>query len=340
MNAQRKLQQDIEGIGLEALLSVAIRTRPDDLFCRAPARREAWAGDSKAQLTHAEVEDQVRRLAALVSLSRLPERSHAMMMMPLGPELVIAMLAAQRAGLRPFLLPMSATPAQLQALIDAAGPCVVLATTRCADLEPARMLRDASARSFNARLVCAFGQDAPDGVVPLDKVIASNARLPDIRPVSASFSTLPLVIETAFGTRQCVMETDIFAATLSIAREARLNTSARVLSMMMSPSLCALASGPYLGLLTGAEYLPLGLFSLSALWAGLADGVDTCLMAPASSESALRKAGIVGHYSVKSLMLIHRSRPTGLEPLGDHTTRIFDMSSNAAHEVELDQRQA
>ncbi len=338
MNAQRKIQQDIEGIGLEALLSVALKARPDELFCRAPARREAWAGLSQAQLTHAQIDEQVRRLAALVSLSRLPEGSHAMIMIPMGPEQVIATLAAQRAGLRPFLLPMSASAAQLQTWTDMAGPCVVLATTRCGDLEPAHMLRDASARSFNARLVCAFGPDAPDGVVPLDKVMASHARLPDIKHVSASFAMLPMVIETAYGTRQTVMETDIFAATVAIAREARLNTSARVLSMMMSPSLCAMATGPYLAMLSGAEYLPLGLFSLSALWAGLADGVNTCLVAPASTENALRNAGIVGHDSVMSLMLIHRHRPERLEPLGDHSTRIFDLFSNADHELELSQR--
>ena len=340
MNAHRKIQQDIQGIGLEALLSVALKTRADDLFCREPARRETWAGASKAQLTHAQVDDQIRRLAALLSLSRLPEGSQVMIMTPMGPEQVIAMLAAQRAGLRPFLLPMSASAAQLQVQIDAAGPCVVLATTRCGDLEPARMLRDAAARSFNARLVCAFGPDVPDGVVPLDKVIASQARLPDIRPVSAGFAMLPMVIETAYGTRQSVTETDIFAATLAIAREARLNTSARVLSMMMSPSLCALAAGPYLALLSGAEFLPLGLFSLSALWAGLADGVNTCLVAPSSTEDALRKAGIVGHDSVASLMLIHRHRPQALEPPGDHSTRIFDLFSNAEHELEFSLRAA
>ena len=339
MNVQRKIQQDIEGIGLEALLSVALKTRPDELFCREPARREAWAGASKAQLTHAEIDDQVRRLAALVSLSRLPEGSHSVIMAPMGPEQVIATLASRRAGLRPLLLPMSANAAQLQVLIDSAGPCVVLATTRCGDLEPALMLRDAAARSFNARLVCAFGPDVPDGVVPLDKVIASPARLPDIRPVSDGFAALPMVIETAYGVRQSVMETDIFAATLAIARVARLNTSARVLSMMMSPNLCALASGPYLALLSGAEYLPLGLFSLSSLWAGLADGVNTCLIAPASTESALRKAGIIGHDSVTSLMLIHRQRPGALEPSGDHSTRMFDLFSNADHELELNQRQ-
>ncbi len=340
MNAQRKIQQDIQGIGLEALLSVALKTRPNELFCREPARREAWAGASQAQLTHAEVDDQVRRLAALVSLSRLPEGSHAVIMMPMGPEQVIATLASQRAGLSPFLLPMSASAAQLQVFVDAAGPCVALATTRCGDLEPALMLRDAAARSFNTRLVCAFGPDVPDGVVPLDKVIASQARLPDIRPVSDGFAMLPMVIETAYGTRQSVMETDIFAATLAIAREGRLNTNARVLSMMMSPSLCALAAGPYLALLSGAEYLPLGLFSLSALWAGLADGVNTCLVGPASTERALRKAGIIGHDCVTSLMLIHRHRPEALEPPGDHSTRIFDLFSTADHELELSLRAA
>jgi hypothetical protein len=335
MLASNKPAEDMDGLGLEAFMTVGLRSRPGRLFLRAPARRAEWAGTESENLSLADIDHRSRRLASLLSLSRLPERSQALILAPTGSEQLIAMSGALRAGMRPFLMPLSATTDMLQAWLDSAGPSVAVGTTRCGDLQPAMMLRDAAARSFNTRLVCAFGTGVPDGVVPLDSIISNQAALPPSPVITSLASILTISAQTSHGIRQVMTETEIVAAAVEIARRARPSEDHRVLSLMMSPSLCALATGPYLSMLTGAEYLPLGLFSLSALWAGLSDGKPTMLVAPAEVEAPLRAAGIIGHESLGTVMLIHPALPQQLAAAPGEAGRIVDLFSNERNELTL-----
>lgn len=325
----------MEGLGLEAFIAVGLRSRPHQLFLREPARKASWMDSDGENLSFADIDLRSRRLASLLSLSRLPERSQVLIFMPQGAEQLIATLGALRAGLKPFLMPLSESAAALQAWLDAAGPSVTIGTSRCGDIEPALMLRDAAARSFNTRLVCAFGGKAPDGSVPLDSILKGEATLPPAPAITSPAEALTIAAQTSHGIRQVMMETEIVQATVDIARVARLSEDHRVLSVMMSPSLCALAAGPYLAMLTGAEYLPLGLFSLSALWAGLSDGKSTTLVAPAEIEAPMRTSGIIGHESISNVLLIHHGKPERRQAIAGEPGRIFDLFSDARNALTL-----
>lgn len=308
MQALRK-SANVDGISLQSLVDVAVRTRPDQVFMRAPARRERWAGEEGRDITVREFEQQACRLGALLAMSRLPARARALIMAPLGPEAVTAMLAALHAGYRPFFLPVGASQARLQEWVDGAGPALAVGTSACGELEPARMLRDCAARSFNARLICAFGASPPDGVVPLGPVLASTAPLGEVDPGRGELEALDVTAETSWGERQTFGEAALVDAAVELARLSRMSPHGRILSLMTGVTAASLASGPYLSLLTGAELLPLGVFSLSALWAGLSDGKPVCLVAPEALETALTEAGVAGHQSVSSVVYLHRSLP-------------------------------
>lgn len=308
MQAQQK-RADLDGISLRSLVGVALRTRPDHVFMRAPARRERWAGEEGRDISVRAFDQDGRRLGALLAMSRLPARARALIMAPLGPEALIAMLGALNAGYRPFFLPVSASQARLQEWVDGAGPALAIGVSACGELEPARMLRDCAARSFNARLICAFGATPPDGVVPLGPVLASTAPLGDIDPGRSDLEALDITTETSWGERQSFGEAAIVDTAVELARLARMSPHGRILSLMTGVTAASLASGPYLSLLTGAELLPLGLFSLSALWAGLSDGKPVCIVAPEALEPALTEAGIIGHQSVASVIYLHRALP-------------------------------
>ncbi len=179
------------------------------------------------------------------------------------------MLGALIAGYRPCFLPLSAPQARLQAWIDGSGPSLALGMSTVGDLEPARMLRDCAARSFNARLVCAFGASPPDGVVPLADVFAGpSRRFGEVDPSREVLEPVALSAETSWGESQSFTETVLADAAVDLARVAKMGPHGRILTLMTGVTGASLASGPYLALLTGAELLPLGLFSLSALWAG------------------------------------------------------------------------
>jgi hypothetical protein len=312
---------DTSGLGLDALMQVALRTRPDAAMLREPARKAAWSGVSEREWSAADIDRQATRLAALMALARLPEGSAAVILAPLGAELIVSLLAALRSGLQPVLPPLNASQADLQADLDAGGPAVALAVTRCGDLEPARMLRDACARSFNARLVAAFGVDVPDGVAPLDAVLASETPLGEALLRQAAAQTRPpaLSVRDARGRASRFDEEAVVTAAVELGRHVRLGATSRILSLLIGADLATLASGPYLAAVTGAELLPLGHFQLSALWAALADETPTCLVAPAAVEDALRDAGVIGHPSVGSVVLVHHPAAEGRpDPAPEH----------------------
>lgn len=325
MIPDRKTSTGVEGIGLDELLLASVKVRPDALCLRQPARREAWAGSPGKAFSHRELDLGARRLAGLLLLSRLPARSQAVIMAPLGAEQTIAILGALRADLSPLLLSVATTPMELQRMFDAAGACIAIGVGRCGDIEPALLMRDAAARSFNVRLVCGFGPKPPDGVAPLDAILEVDAAALPEAPARAPSEERAIAIETADGERQLLLQSDFTAAAVEIAGQARLPAEGRLVSLMMGPSLSALAAGPYLALLGGCEFLPLGLFSLSALWAGLADGKPSGVVAPAALEASLRASGIVGHANVVSLILLHKHRPDHAMATEPGGTRIVDV---------------
>jgi hypothetical protein len=311
MTALRKVQADYEGIGLESLLAVAVRTRVGQVLLRPPARRELWAGDAGAPLDAAAVTLRAARLGALLHLSRLPEGSAALIMAAPGDEQLVAILSALRAGLTPTLLPLDITAAALQQVFDGGGPLVAIGMTRCGDVEPARLLRDAAARSMNARLVCAFGPDHPDGSVPLGFILQNGAALE--RP-AAQGPARSIVSVNAAGAPERLAELDLVGAAVEIARVLKPRPDCRIVSLMMGADLPTLAAGPYLSMLTGAEFMPLGVFALSALWASLSDGKPVLLVAPAAIEPALQTAGVLEHQSLAGVALIHRAPRVGAPP--------------------------
>lgn len=312
----------VEGISLRSLVDVAMRTRAENTLMRAPARRQWWAGDDGQDLTIRALDRDGRRLAQLLGMSRLPAGAQAFILAPLGPEAVTAMLGAIQAGYRPTFLPISASQPQLQEWIDGAGPSLAIGLSRCGEIEPARILRDCAARSFSARLVCAFGASPPDGVVPLAPVFASEAPLGEIAEPA---ETSTIVSETSWGERQEFAESVVIDAAVELSRLSKLGPHARILTMMTGVTTASLASGPYLSLLTGAELLPLGLFSLSALWAGLADGKPVCLVAPEALEGALLEAGVLAHQAVASVVFLHRSLPTEALKAKADACRMIDL---------------
>jgi hypothetical protein len=318
MQAARASRDMLEGISLSSLFDVALRTRADGLLVRTPdaGERGGW--------TAAELNRRAERLAALLSLSRLPERSHALIMLPHSHQSLTALLACLRIGFRPVMLSLGLAAERIQHIVDTSGPSLAIGTSAAGGLNPALMLRDAAARSFNARLICSFGEQPPDGAVPLDAVLNAQNAMPPVRSLIAAPETLTVAAETAHGARVVASEAELVQGAVEIARAASVNPGQRVVSLMMGHEPGALSSGVYLSLLTGAEMLPVGVFSLSALWAALSDGKPVCLAAPASIEDALAAAGLLDHDMVRSVVFIHDTPLAEELPPSSGRVRVVD----------------
>ncbi len=94
------MADDLDGIGLESLLSVALRTRRNEIIVRQPSRREAWADEAGEHLTAAALDDLSARLAGLLKLARLPAGAAAIIMIPPGPERLTAIAGPCAPGWR------------------------------------------------------------------------------------------------------------------------------------------------------------------------------------------------------------------------------------------------
>jgi hypothetical protein len=92
-----------------------------------------------------------------------------------------------------MMLPLHGNEDELLRLIEASGAVMALGVGRVGPLRPLLTLRDLAVRAFGTRFVGGFGQDVPDGVAPLDALMASAGLhpLPEQPGAPLSRSSMP-----------------------------------------------------------------------------------------------------------------------------------------------------
>ena len=129
---------------------------------------ETSAGGGLRNLGYAEVDRRIGLVSGFLSSVGLNQDSVIALQMPVGADAVIALLGALRAGLIVAILPELWRRHELGKALSPLAPKVLVTTTRGGDGAAAERMRDIAADLFSVRFVCAFGEEVPDGVVPLD----------------------------------------------------------------------------------------------------------------------------------------------------------------------------
>ncbi|MGX5733573.1 AMP-binding protein [Bosea thiooxidans] len=328
----------LDGLNLDTLLGALTRGRGYDAALRDPPGRRSWSDVQPASINFLQLEQRIDRLARLLSINKGQPGASVAILAPLGPEAIVSVLASLRAGLSPLILPLGANELELLRLVEASGAVMALGVSRVGPERPLLTLRNLAMRAFSTRFVGGFGPDVPDGVAPLDTLMATAELHP--LPGMPERPDLQVTDARSLGMPMRISERVLLGKALEISRALKPMTSSRIVTTLIGGDLAALASGPGMAMLTGVELLSLGLFNLGDLQACMEGGRNVHLVLPGTMEPALAHSRLAGHPALASVVFVQREPETRAYPAIDRPDlAIVDIEVSSAAEIAVVRRQ-
>lgn len=170
--------------GSEALGVAAAPSGPtlDDLFRRAavhdpsavalcdPPNRTDFTDGAPRRLSYAEADRAISVLAARLCRAGLQADTLVAIQLPNTVDAVITLLAVLRAGMIAVPLPLLWRRKEIAGALRHLGVKAIITASRVGGCDHAELAADVGAELFPVRLIGAFGDKLPDGVVPLSDV--------------------------------------------------------------------------------------------------------------------------------------------------------------------------
>ncbi|WP_349371882.1 AMP-binding protein [Salinarimonas sp.] len=315
--AAEKERETVEGPaapaarGLDALFAERAAHGPQAIaFVDQPAR-ESWCGRPRIAWSYGAAEPIVARLSAFFDSLGLPPAAPVAVCLPAGSEALLTLLALERAGLTPCLLPLAWPRDDLARAVEATGAVAVVTQSWIGSLKPAETFRDIAMAYYGLRFVLGFGPQTPDGVLDLDRVMIDErpilAGRGEPTPPPAEAPPEPGLVTLARREDGIVAAwrpaSSWIAAASDFLAIARYRPEERILSLVAPDDLVGLVTGFVGSLLVGAPLESHGLFDGPALAAALAQEHETRLVAPGWMEPALAAAALPA--CVTGLVLTH-----------------------------------
>ena len=329
----------LDGLDLDTLLAALTRSRGYDAALRDPPGRRGWSDVTPGSINFLDLDERIDRLARLLAINKGTPGASVAILAPLGPEAIVSILASLRAGLSPLMLPLHGNELELLRLIETAGAVMALGVSRVGSLRPLLTLRNLAMRAFGTRFVGGFGPDVPDGVAPLDMLMAN----PTLHPLPQLVERPVLQVCDGVALRGPfkLSERDLLAKALDISRTLKPTVSSRIVTTLVGGDLAALASGPGMAMLSGIELLTLGLFNLGDLQACIEGGRHVHLVLPGTMEPALAHSRLAEHPALASLVFVHRATEArGLPAIDRPDIAIVDIAAHSAGDISVIRRQA
>src|ERR1700734_349947 len=159
---------------LDGLFGRILARQPDALALIDPLNKQRITGQPPKRLTFAQADRAISALAAHFIESGLPANSVIAIQLPNTVEFMLTVLAAHRAGLIVALLPLLWRQAELTVALNRTGARAVVTAGRIDGVNHADLAMNAAVEAFSIRHVCGFGDDLPEGMVSLDRVLLSK----------------------------------------------------------------------------------------------------------------------------------------------------------------------
>jgi len=165
---------------LDALFRKCVRTQPDDLaLVDAPNRTQFTVNEPK-RLDYKALNHAVERLAGTFIGLGLKRDDVVAVQMPNVVEQIVVVLAGMRAGLIISPLPIMWREHELKTALPLIAPRAII-TMSAHNFDHVDMMRNVALHITTVRFVLAFGEDLPDGVMPLDEIFTeSTDQLPEV----------------------------------------------------------------------------------------------------------------------------------------------------------------
>ncbi|MDO8533460.1 MAG: class I adenylate-forming enzyme family protein, partial [Xanthobacteraceae bacterium] len=271
-------------VSLDALFRRNAQARPDALALADPVDRMSFTDGAPLRLSYSEADVAIDRLARRLQSFGLGDGAVVAIQLPNIVEAVIALLAVLRAGLIAAPVPVLWRRSDLVAVLGPLEVKALLTTTRLGNARPAEAVCEAAVDLFSLSFPCAFGADAPDGVISLDLAAAGPEMSTDFLPVSSAASSAVAIATFDAAPRGFYAvgrsHAEWIASGLAGLLEARIGAGDSIVSTLPPASLAGIGAGLVPWLLSGgALELVYGYLPVLAP----AKNIRTHLLAPAAA---------------------------------------------------------
>ncbi len=161
-------------VTLDALFRRTVANHPDRLALADAPDRSEWTGGNARQLTYAEADSEISRLAGFFAAVGLSVDNVIGLHAPNTTDAVITLLAAIRAGLVAAVLPLHWRRKDVLQALTRAGAKALVAGDRAEPRLLAEEARDTAADLFSLRFVFGLGKDVPDGLIDIASILAET----------------------------------------------------------------------------------------------------------------------------------------------------------------------
>jgi hypothetical protein len=279
---------------LDGLFRRSHSRQPEALALVDPADKMRVTATAPLQLTFAQADRAIAALAAHFIEAGLPVNSVIAVQLPNTVEFVLTMLAAHRAGLVVALLPQLWRQADLTMALNRSGARAIVTSSKIDGVSHADLIMNAAAEAFSIRYVGGFGNDLPEGMTPLDAVLAGEFAEPTPVTQDARRAAIVSFDVTAEGFR-AVPRThlNLISGGLAAFLESGLPQGATIMSAQLPSSFAGVASSLVTWLLSGGVLVLHHPFDSAVLEREInAQGCDV-LVAPAPLAQRLAEGGLL-----------------------------------------------
>jgi len=321
-----------------------ITTTLDDLFRRAgvrhpdtialcdPPNRTSFTDVAPRTLSYAQADHAISALAARLRGLGLPTDAVVAIQLPNTVESVIACLGILRAGMIAAPLPLLWRRRDLVDALGRVSAKAILTCARAGNAAPAEVAIHTAAALFPIRHICGFGQNLPDGVVPIDDIFAPigihGAALP-LRPDSAAshLATITFDIDARGANPIARSHIEMINGGLAVFLELGVAPDACLLSTIPISSFAgmALTLAPWL-LSGGTLHLHHG-FDPAAFTTQCAATGCNMLVLPATALPALAEANMLANEACTIAALWRSPEQVSAAKAFNRSTSVVDVSS-------------
>ena len=284
--------------------------RPDALALIDPPNGETITGSAPRRLTYAQADRAISALAAKLRGLSLQTDMVVALQLANTVESVIALLGVLRAGMIAAPLPLLWRQQEMVAALGRIGAKAIVTSSRIGTTASAEIAMQVAAELFPIRHICCFGRDLPDGVVPLDDVLAASTQSfqPSPRPGNGAEHVAVITFDVSADGIVPVTRShnELFAGGLAVFREAGIAEDATILATIPASSFAGIALTLMPWLLAGGTLaLHHGFDPTVFAEQGHAHDISTVVL-PGPALTPLSDAGLLGD-QVKNILALWRA---------------------------------
>ncbi len=247
-----------DGATFDDLFRRAGVRHPDAIALVDPDNRADFTDGAPRRLTYAQADRAISAFAARLRGLGLATDTVVALQLPNTVEAAIAFLGVLRARMIAAPVPLLWRQQEMAEGLGRIGAKVIVSTTRIGDAAHADLAMQVAAELFPIRCVCAFGENVPDGITPLDDVFASDqadALPPEPRPGQAAAHVAAVTFDVGTDGLVPVARShgELIAGGLAVFLEGGGTPDAALLSTISPSSFAGIASTIVPWLLAGGR---------------------------------------------------------------------------------------